>query len=207
MRVQCETCLSPFRIEPRRIGTARFCSRTCQGKGQRSRGYYVCTGCGVSVETNKRRATEALYCNKECMASAKFGAEYEIDAVTGCWNWKRAKTDKGYGKGFRHGETTRFAHILMWTKKNGPVPDGLELDHLCKNRGCVNPDHLEAVTHKENMERADRIVNARRATHCPSGHEWAPENTGRHISGGRACKACANIGRQKRRARIRMPPQ
>lgn len=70
---------------------------------------------------------------------------------TPCWIWQRDWNDRGYG--LVTGMDSRLAHRAYWIKKNGPVPTGKELDHLCRVRPCVRPDHLEPVTHKENVVR------------------------------------------------------
>lgn len=72
-----------------------------------------------------------------------------------CHIWLLTKTKKGYGSEW-DGRTMRSAHILAWERVNGPLPPGQELDHLCSQRDCVNPDHLEAVTHSENVRRGRR---------------------------------------------------
>src|SRR5699024_2940082 len=75
----------------------------------------------------------------------------------------------------------RGAYQNAWERVNGPVPDGLELDHLCMNPGCINVAHLEPVTHQENMRRAGAAgllgTGHSRKTHCPQGHPYSPENT------------------------------
>lgn len=73
---------------------------------------------------------------------------------TPCWVWQGYIAPNGYGKS----RAAKFAHVAQWEITNGPVPDGLELDHLCRVPACVNPSHLEAVTHAENMRRAPRCV-------------------------------------------------
>jgi len=72
-----------------------------------------------------------------------------------CWIWQRAKDNMGYGV-FERKENRHKAHRYFWEKKHGPIPKGLELDHLCRVPSCVNPDHLEPVTHAENCRRGKR---------------------------------------------------
>jgi hypothetical protein len=71
---------------------------------------------------------------------------------SGCWLWTAGKTRLGYGS-VPHSGKMRCAHVVMYEKYIGPVPEGLELDHLCRTKLCVNPAHLEPVTHAENMRR------------------------------------------------------
>ena len=85
-----------------------------------------------------------------------------------------------------------MAHWLLFEEVNGRIPAGLEIDHLCKNKLCINPDHLEAVTHAENMRR--RFGN--KPNHCTKGHEYTPENTYYEIGNvksrymKRTCRTC-----------------
>ena len=83
-----------------------------------------------------------------------------------------------------------LAHRMIYELLVGPIPDGLEIDHLCRNRGCVNPGHMEPVTHRENLMRGDTVAAANPAkTHCIRGHPYDDENTYRYGSH-RYCRAC-----------------
>ena len=93
-----------------------------------------------------------------------------INPETRCWEWLRRKNRWGYAAAKRDGRTVEM-HRYVYEQLERAVPAGLELDHICRNRGCVNPDHLEPVTHSENMRRGD-LAN-RRKTHCPQGHAYA----------------------------------
>ena len=105
--------------------------------------------------------------------------------MTPCWLWERGLNEKGYGVVWTKAARSKKAHKRIFEAINGPVPEGYELDHLCRNRACVNPFHLEVVTHKENMSRGYYAMK----THCPHGHEYSEENTYRYKSG-RICKTC-----------------
>lgn len=109
----------------------------------------------------------------------------------GCWTFAGRVSPTGYGRlGVKGGAFTQVTHRAVYEYFNGPVPRGADLDHLCRNRACCNPAHLEVVTHEENMRRIRR-------THCRRGHEFTDENTIRMFypngkSNGRTCRTCSN---------------
>lgn len=123
----------------------------------------------------------------------------------GCWLWTGARSGSGRGNfmpdGRRSGKRRMvYAHRFAYELLVGPVPEGLELDHLCRIPLCVNPEHLEAVTHQENVHRgiAPSAVNARK-THCRRGHPLSGMNL--YIepgTGGRRCVICRNLGNRRR---------
>lgn len=111
---------------------------------------------------------------------------YKPDWETGCWNWLGRVSVFGYGqKPTRQG--TKMAHRVFYEALIGPIPPGLQIDHLCKNKRCVNPQHLEPVTARENtMRSSNPAATNSRKTHCPKGHShW-----GVRPVGGRWCLDC-----------------
>lgn len=123
--------------------------------------------------------------------------DYQWD--TGCWIWTGGKNKDGYGTFFVNMQTgyTR-SHTWAYMHFIGPIGDGLELDHLCRNRACCNPHHLEPVTHKENTRRGDvgkhmKSLKAQK-THCPKGHPYSGDNLKLHpVKGYRMCRECIRV--------------
>lgn len=119
----------------------------------------------------------------------------------GCWVWHGACNRKGYGN-VRVGGTTgdrrmALVHRVVYTLLVGPIPDGLQIDHLCCNPPCCNPAHLEVVTSRVNTRRASA-----KHTMCIHGHEYTPENTYRQLGNGRRrCRTCNTERQRERRTR------
>lgn len=107
---------------------------------------------------------------------------YEVRA-SGCWEWSGAMWGNGYGKLSVSMHGTRLAHRALYTEHRGPIPDGLDLDHLCRNRACVNPQHLEPVSRATNLERG---LAARGK--CRNGHDLTA--VGALKSGTQQCVQC-----------------
>lgn len=122
----------------------------------------------------------------------------------GCRIWLGSKNSSGYGTISTKSLPENLAHRLVWHIKKGAIPDGAYIDHLCRNRDCVEVSHLEVVTFKENILRGigPTAENARK-THCIHGHEFTPENT-MYVTkegGGRKCRTCHNELHKKKSRR------
>jgi len=117
---------------------------------------------------------------------------------SGCWLWNAYCSVDGYGRLKSNGQA-KMSHRVVYEYFLGPIPDGLQIDHLCRVRRCVNPDHLEPVTVHENSIRSNSFaaVNARK-THCIHGHPFDQANTYREARGRRLFRACRLASDHKR---------
>lgn len=129
-----------------------------------------------------------------------------VDHKTKCWNWISNKSNVGYGL-FRYKKQFVSTHRFAYEVNKGKIQKGMTLDHLCRNRSCCNPEHLEKVTSKENTLRGFGITgkNARK-THCIKGHDLTMENLTKYglKIGKRVCKKCANKSNKLLKRRLRL---
>jgi len=169
-----------------------------------SGGGYPCPKCGGSVADARRYGNHRIVTAIEGRlivgphdqrAIKRFMGRFSVEGA-GCWLWTRSVSTGGYGR-FPLDGRTQSAHRVAYEMLVGPIPEGLQLDHLCRNPRCVHPDHLEPVTCRENLLRGETLQAHNAAkTHCLRGHEFAGENV--YVSGGRRhCRACR---RERRRA-------
>ena len=126
---------------------------------------------------------------KACCPVGRFLCMVSV-ANSCCWEWQGCLNEKGYGL-FFHDNYYRAHRFSYEYYNNAIIPEGLTIDHLCRNRKCVNPKHLEIVTNKENVLRGVGLtaINAK-VTHCPYGHPYDSENTYITVDGRRNCKQC-----------------
>lgn len=110
----------------------------------------------------------------------------KIEKTETCWIWKGGRTKDKYGYALNNDGILEGTHRIFFREFKGEIPKDKEIDHICRNKICVNPEHLEAVSHHENLKRAMK-------THCKNGHELTDDNVTTfktHTGIGRKCKAC-----------------
>ena len=139
------------------------------------------------------------------MTPDKWTAERIRVMPSGCWEWKLSRMKSGYGACHTMAPSGKrlftSAHRHVYQRLVGPVAPEMTIDHLCRNRPCVNPEHMEVVTRAENLRRGfgASAINARK-THCIRGHEFTPENTKPREGDKRHCRTCANDNARRRYA-------
>lgn len=133
----------------------------------------------------------------------RFSKNYLKNEVTGCWEWQANKDKNGYGMFWS--KTNERAHRWSYRHFKGQIPQGLTLDHLCMVKNCVNPEHLEAVTNLENIQRSKR-----NRTTCRKGHPRTAANSFLNIRGDLCCKLCKKTAARKYKVKnrsLRILPQ
>lgn len=136
--------------------------------------------------------------------SELFWNKVDVGWTDECWNWNGSLGRAGYGQfttGLVRGYTN-VAHRMAYTLINGDPGVDFQVDHLCHNKLCSNPGHLEAVSQQENLRRAriDGLRTYSKSSHCKRGHAFSPENTGSNGMGGQACKTCKSLNHRNRKA-------
>lgn len=174
--------------------------------------FLKCPCCGVLFNAHKYNRP-SKFCSRLCAQRGRFGPVEArflsfVSKEEGCWMWIGVIGANGYGR-FSHENRLQLAHRWSYEHFVGPIPDALTIDHLCRNRACVNPAHLEPVTIRENTLRAPKAmatINFNK-TRCIRGHEFTPENTfiqkAHGVVRGRACRICGKA--RKQRARLSGP--
>lgn len=127
----------------------------------------------------------------------------KIEMTGSCWIWTGTVNRSGHGmscKKPKFGINSALVHRIFYETMVEHIPQGMEIDHLCRNPPCCNPSHMQVVTSKENFLRGNNpcAINSRK-THCPKGHELIPENLTQRKNGRRECKECLRLRSQKYR--------
>lgn len=152
-----------------------------------SRGIYIRTKPTWNRGLKKDDPRVAKYVRRQIPPLMRFFDKVEI--IDTCWIWTAYCDSEGYGHFWLNGTMT-YAHYFLYELLVGPVPEGKEFDHLCRHTSCVNPAHLEPVTHQENCRRGEAGKLQRRRTHCPHGHSYEV-NGYLDIRGKRQCRVCS----------------
>lgn len=159
------------------------CTRPHHARGLCHRHYQLATRRGVLAPRRRLSVEERFWA--------------KVEKRAGCWIWRGAvSTGTTYGSFYVDRATKVGAHRYSYTLLRGAIPEGSDLDHLCRQRLCVNPDHLEPVTRQENVQRGSWGHAMRK--HCKHGHPYTPENT-HFYRGARRCRECNRLWLQRKR--------
>lgn len=204
----CQQCGNAFLVPPSVVQHGRqFCSRECFQAFEAQRAVVVsCAYCSEPIQLmpNQMRRRQKWFCGAACQERASAIDRYtrfwsRVEITGDCWIWQGKHNGLGYGQFFVHGRHV-YAHRYAYEELIGPIPEGLELDHLCRNPSCVRPDHLEAVDHRTNIRRGNSMFTGwwnKRKTHCPRGHPYDERNTYVDKRGIRSCRKCRYLSHRK----------
>lgn len=184
-----------------KICTAPGCDKPQKNQGEKSKVPY----CGMHAE--RLRKYGSLELRAKPTMEEKFWSRVDKNGpvpsirpeLGSCWLWTGVRRRGGYGQFGR----SSSAYVVSYTLLVGPVPDGLELDHLCRTPACVNPAHLEPVTHAENVRRGkwgEHVAAQKAITHCPQGHAYEGDNLIVR-KGQRWCRICLTKAKRAYRQR------
>lgn len=202
----CIECGKDFWCAPSRIrnGGGKYCSAKCKDAKGKFHGKCIVCQKEYVIQAHVNQRQHSKYCSQECYHKRqrpndvqRFMAKIHY-ADNGCWEWTSALNRAGYGVLNIKGKVV-LAHRFSFLNAGNTIPPNTELDHLCRNRKCVNPAHLEPVSHHINILRGESpVAKYARNTHCPKGHEFTPDST--YIAPGRndrQCRICRKIARAK----------